>query len=88
VALNGEEFTLSGFGWDYGGHASAESGALSDLPGGCILSMAFHPTRNTHADTMAITGDITVSSDEPLLDAVGAEVYMISVGYPHPDFRD
>jgi hypothetical protein len=88
VALNGEAFTLSGFGWDYGGYASPESGALSDLPGGCIISIAFDATQSTDLDTRAIIGDIVVSSDEPLLEAVGAKVYLVSVGYPHYDFRD
>ena len=88
AAINGEEFTLSGFGWDYGGFASIQSGTLSGLPGGCMLSIHFGPSRNTHLDTMPITGDVTVSSDEPLLDAVGAKVEWVSVGYPHYDFRD
>lgn len=88
VALNGEDFTLSGFGWDYGGYASPQSGALADLPGGCMLSIRFSPTLDTDADTMPVTGDVIVSSDEPLLDTLGAKVYVVSIGYPHYDFRD
>jgi len=89
-ALNGGPFTLTGFGWDYGGLASPETGALAGLPGGCILSIVFEPTRPVApgTDTAAIDGDRVVASGEPLLDAVDARVYRVSVGYPHPDFRD
>lgn len=88
-ALNGEPFTLSGFGWDYGGYAGFESGALSGLPGGCQLSLRFSPGPDpVDVDTDAIYGDRKLRSTEPLLETVGASVDSVAIGYPHPDFRD
>jgi hypothetical protein len=88
-ALNGEPFTMSGFGWDYGGYAGFESGALSNLPGGCHLSLRFSPASYPEGvDVDAITGDREVSSDNPLLEAVNARLESVAIGYPHPDFRD
>ena len=88
-ALNGEPFKLSGFGWDYGGYAGFESGALSDLPGDCILSLRFDPSIYPEGvDTTATSGDRELSSDDPLLAKMQVRVYSMSVGYPHPDFRD
>ena len=98
AALNGEAFTLNGFGWDYGGFAGFSSGALSDLPGECHLSVRFSPgDKPVKVNTDAIYGDHELQSTEPLLETVGAYVdtvsvgaYVdtVSVGYPHPDFRD
>ena len=87
-ALNGGSFTFSGFGWDYGGAASFERGALADLPGGCILSVYLFPhAASDAADTRSIEGDITVKSTNPLLDTMDVRVGMVLVGYPHPDLR-
>lgn len=88
-ALNGEPFTLLGFGWDYGGAAGFESGALADLPGGCHLALRFFPDDEpVEADVDAIYGDRELKSSDPLLELVGAYVDAVSLGYPHPDFRD
>ena len=87
-ALNGEPFKLSGFGWDYGGGAWIQSGALAKLPGGCILSLSFSATEYPPGhDYDSITGDIEVQSTNPLLDIVGSRLDWVAVGYPHPDFR-
>jgi len=88
-ALNGEPFTFSGFGWDYGGGTSFQSGRLADLPGGCILSIRLSAqVYPDDVDTMPVTGDVTVSSTDPLLDRMDVRVATLAVGYPHPDFRD
>ncbi|WP_332691300.1 hypothetical protein [Devosia sp.] len=88
-ALNGEAFDFSGFGWDYGGYAGFETGNLSDLPGDCILSVRLGPsTYPEDVDTLPVTGDVTVSSTEPLLEVMDVRVESMSIGYPHPDFRD
>lgn len=88
AAVNGEPFTLNGFGWDYGGFAGFPSGALSDLPGGCYLSVRFGPgDAPVKVNTDAIYGDREVSSSETLLETVGAVVESVSIGYPHPDYR-
>ena len=87
-ALNGEPFTLSGFGWDYGGSGWIKSGKLADLPGDCILTLHFSAgTYPPGHDYDSITGDIEVQSGNPLLETVGAYLDWVSVGYPHPDFR-
>ena len=87
-ALNGEPFTLSGFGWDYGGAAGFQSGNLADLPGGCQLSLSFSPASYPGGiDTDSITGDIEVVSSNPLLEKVGARLEWVAIGYPHHHFR-
>jgi hypothetical protein len=87
-AINGEPFTLLGFGWDYGGSAGFESGALSGLPGDCMLSLSFeYGTAPEGVDTLPAMGDKELSSDDPLLAQMQIELDAISVGYPHPDFR-
>jgi hypothetical protein len=87
-AINGEPFTLLGFGWDYGGSAGFESGALSGLPGDCMLSLSFeYGTSPEGVDTLPAMGDKELSSDDPLLAQMQIELDAISVGYPHPDFR-
>jgi hypothetical protein len=88
-ALNGEPFTLSGFGWDYGGSGWIKTGKLASPPGDCILSLQFSPTEYPPGhDYDPISGDIEVQSDNPLLETVGARLDWVAVGYPHPDFRD
>jgi len=88
AAINGEAFSLNGFGWDYGGFAGFQSGALADLPGGCSLSVRFAPDdKPVKGNTDAVYGDRELRSTEPLLETVGAHVESVSIGYPHPDYR-
>lgn len=87
-ALNGEPFTLSGFGWDYGGSAGFESGNLATLPGDCLLSLRFSPADYPQGvDFDPVIGDVEVRSTNPLLDELDARLDWVAVGYPHPDFR-
>jgi len=88
-SLNGEPFTLLGFGWDYGGSAGFDTGALSDLPGGCHLNLRFDPGEQPEGvDTLPVMGDKELSSGDALLAQMPVTVYSMSLGYPHPDFRD
>lgn len=89
-ALNGEPFTMTGFWWDYGGYSGFQSGKLAELPGGCVLSLSFEPKGQTPAgiDDSAVSGDVEVPSDEPLLETLDVRLESVAVGYPHPDFRD
>lgn len=88
-ALNGEAFKLNGFGWDYGGAAGFATGALADLPGDCHLNLQFDPGASPDGvDTLPAMGDKELSSDDPLLARMDVRVYAMSIGYPHPDFRD
>ena len=89
VELNGEPFTLSGFGWDYGGFANIQTGQLAELDGGCTVSVRFALEEyGDDVDVGSIMGDQEVSSDNPLLEQLDVRVQSVSIGYPHPDFRD
>jgi hypothetical protein len=87
---NGEPFKINGFGWDVGGAANILSGKLSDLPGDCILTLYFHPTRELPdgVDPAPITGSsVEPSSDLPLLRQVEPVLGEILFGYMSPSFR-
>lgn len=86
VDLNGAPFTINGFWWDYGGYALIEQGAFANNPLGCSVSLRFDTMRDAPADTNidAVAGDITVPSDEPLLETLDARVSHLSLAYPLP----
>lgn len=87
--INGEPFSLNGFGWDYGGAAGFSTGALADLPGDCHLNLQFaYGASPEGVDTLPAMGDKELTSDDPLLGQMDVRVYGMSIGYPHPDFRD
>jgi hypothetical protein len=83
-AVNGAPFSVLGFGWDYGGAAGFPSGALADIPGGCIMSLSFDLdwSREFGPEFDAIMGDQQLGSDDPLLQAAAPIVSEIAVGYP------
>jgi hypothetical protein len=83
-AINGAPFVILGFGWDYGGAASFPSGVLSELPGGCSLSLSFTLDweREYGPEFDAIMGDQAVSSDNPVMRRAAPTVSEIAVGYP------
>lgn len=89
-ALNGEPFTMTGFWWDYGGYAGFQSGKLSDIPGGCHLSVYFQPSESAPdgVDTTAISGDVEVPSSEPLLETLKVKVEALTIGYPFPGLEE
>jgi hypothetical protein len=86
-ALNGEGFMVGGFWWDYGGYAIIESGALTDLPGGCHLSLRFSPSEDYPADidVTPVSGEVQVRSDDPLLDKLDTRVQVLTLSYPSPE---
>ncbi|MFT3809310.1 MAG: hypothetical protein QM698_05280 [Micropepsaceae bacterium] len=78
-ALNGKPFRLSGFGWDYGGMVQSwEDGALATAQPRCDLEVFFNP-RADFAES--VTGDTTVSSDDPALRASDPVVMMFTITY-------
>lgn len=90
-ALNGEPFTMTGFWWDYGGYASFQSGRLSSIEGGCILSANFLPDESAlppEADVEAVSGDREVPSSEPLLEKLNVRVDAVTIGYPFPGMEE
>jgi hypothetical protein len=86
-ALNGEPFIVGGFGWDYGGYGVFQSGALANEEGACSLSVRFTIEDELPSDAAidGIFGEVQVPSDEPLLEDVGANVQVLTLGYPWPD---
>ncbi len=86
-ALNGEPFQVGGFWWDYGGYANIESGNLAQLEGGCHLSIRFSPGENysDDIDVTPVSGEVQVSSDDPLLAEIDTRVQVLTLGYPWPD---
>lgn len=88
VALNGEPIIVGGFGWDYGGYANIESGALAGANQGCYLSIRFAPNADYSGteDTLAVSGEVQVPSDEPLLETLDVRVQTLGISYPDPDF--
>lgn len=77
--INGARFTLSGFGWDYGGSAGFEHGALANLPGGCVLNLGFD--QDPLVMDESILGDEQFSSDNPAIRKAKPTVGRIIVGY-------
>lgn len=78
-ALNGKPFKLSGFGWDYGGMSMGwEGGKLDTAEPRCDLSVFFSP-RADYADS--VSGDITLSSDDPALRASDPAVMLLTITY-------
>jgi hypothetical protein len=78
-ALNGKPFKMSGFGWDYGGMSMGwEGGKLDTAEPRCDLSVFFSP-RADYADS--ISGDITLSSDDPALRASDPAVMLLTITY-------
>lgn len=86
--INGKPFTMSGFWWDYGGYDKIEQGALAYHDGsGCYLSLHFAPADDypQDLDVSAVSGDVTVAADEPLLEKLDTRVSFVSISYPGED---
>ena len=87
-AANGEPFNIGGFWWDYGGYAQIDSGNLAGDSNGCFISLRFSPSDDAigNTDVTAISGEVIISSSEPLLEQVDTRVQSISLGYPDPNY--
>lgn len=84
-ALNGGPFQLWGFFWDYGGGTNFADGKLAELPGGCYVSARFTVGDYPESlDVGPVSGDVEISSSEPLLDTVHATIGSLTIGYPDP----
>ncbi len=82
--INGKPFSISGFGWDYGGYAvDFNGGRLDKLPGGCKLMLRFDRDGADMPD--GISGDgVTLSSDDPRVQKFAPNVVEMSVGWALP----
>jgi hypothetical protein len=80
--VNGKPFTISGFGWDYGGYAADfKGGRLERLSGGCSISLRFY------SDSLpeGVSGDgVMVESNDPRLSDAKVKVVEMSFGWPLP----
>ena len=85
-AANGKPFTLSGFGWDYGGYAvDFKGGKLETLDGGCHLLLRFDNVASTAAIPDGISGDgVQLNSDDPKVKKYAPVITEMSVGWPLP----
>ena len=83
-AANGKPFSISGFGWDYGGYVTdLKGGALASLPGGCSLQLRFD---SGEVVPDGISGDgVTVASDDPRVRKYAPVVTEMAIGWPLPD---
>ena len=84
--INGQPFKLMGFFWDYGGNAGFETGNLGDVPGGCFLGLHFYPMLEPLPEdiSMAISGDIELSSDQKEVRAAKIVVDEINLSFAYP----
>ena len=80
--VNGKPFTISGFGWDYGGYAADfKGGRLDRLSGGCSISLRF----DSDSLPEGVSGDgVMVDSNDPRLKDAKARVVEMSFGWPLP----
>ncbi|MEP9352874.1 hypothetical protein ABLE93_04660 [Xanthobacter sp. KR7-65] len=78
-AANGKPFTLSGFGWDYGGSVLDWDGGRLARPG-CRFQLRFEPT--ALADAVDVDGDREFRSDNANMRAVKPVVYQMLIAYP------
>lgn len=84
-ALNGRAFTVSGFGWDYGGRVlSWNQGALApSFPKAFSLQLSPDPTKpEGRKNAPAVTGDKALPSSLPALQALEPRVTEMSCQFP------
>lgn len=80
--VNGRSFTFSGFGWDYGGYVGDRSGGrLQTLAGGCTLSLRLDAL-SPFDESLAIDGDVEISSEMPGLAAADIRLVELGIGFP------
>ncbi|QQR35872.1 hypothetical protein JI749_16260 [Devosia oryziradicis] len=82
-AINGERFLIGGFWWDYGGYAMIETGKLTDIPGGCYMSLRFAPADeySPAIDVTPVSGEVQVLSDEGLLEILDTRLQVLTLSY-------
>lgn len=90
AALNGEPVSFAGFWWDYGGYVFLhEGGKLWNTEAPCVPMIRFAPTvEEPDVDVTTISGDVTVTSDDPLVGKVGVKVQTAGMGYQYPEGYD
>jgi hypothetical protein len=85
--LNGEPFTLSGFGGMLDGMAGW-TGALNKLPGGCFLGGNLSPTAKLPKRVMdKISGDDDFPSTHPAMRQAKPTLHQVQVVYTRDPFK-
>lgn len=84
--LNGRPFTMTGFGWDYGGTVVSWSGGrLDSLPPGVTrLLVRFDKPRDarmTDAESRRVSGDRAIPSSDPVMRRIRPRVGDIEVRF-------
>lgn len=80
---NGEAFTFSGFGWDYGGNVFAKQGSkLSSC--GVVITLSFDYEAN-YDGMDSLYGDIELSSDDPIVSR--APIFINYLSYTPAELR-
>ena len=85
LAINGQPFNIGGFWWDYGGYAQIDQGALANADdASCFLSLRFSPADEypQDLDVSAVSGEVSIPADEPLLEKLDTRLSVVSVSYP------
>ena len=77
-AANGKPFTLSGFGWDYGGSVLDFDGGRLAPRNGCRLLLRFSPPGAYEGD---VDGDREFRSDDTAMRAAKPVVYQMALSY-------
>ena len=91
LAINGKPFNVGGFWWPYGGYARIEQGTLANADDAdCFLWLIFSPADDypQDLDVSAVTGEVTIASDEPLLEKLDTRLSIVSIRYPDPEAID
>jgi hypothetical protein len=57
---------------------------------GCYISLRFAPADRDYGklDVSAVSGEVTIPSDEPLLEALDVRLQVLSISYPYPEGDD
>jgi hypothetical protein len=85
LAINGKPFSIGGFWWDYGGYAQIEQGTLANADDAtCFVSLRFSPADEypQDLDVSAVSGEVSIPADEPLLEKLDTRLTVVSVSYP------
>ena len=84
IAANGQNFSLTGFNWDYGGYVSKVwGGKLLKPHGGCVVQIRLAPATGVKLPE-DITGEHDLDSAMPLVKAADPRIDRLSVGWPLP----
>jgi opacity protein-like surface antigen len=85
IAANGGTFDVSGFEWDYGGYVTdLKGGKLSNLDGGCIVTVRFDPPQGKPVPN-ALSGERSIPSSDTKLAKLKPVVSDLQIGWPDKD---